>query len=159
MVETPTEWRRVLYTIAGITAALLALFFGMPAIVMAYYKRRARGANTSERKAYWTYRTASFYLHQLGCTRGRLTPMQYAREVIDPALGTSLTSFMNVYLKVKYAKQPLTAIEAERISGFLPPFFAQVRSRIGGKKRLAAFLSPIRTIAFFVQPGDDETTV
>ncbi len=156
--EEPTAWRTVLYTIGGITAGLLALFFGLPAIVMAYYKSRARGAKTGESKAYWTYRAASFYLHQLGYLRGRLTPMQYARETIDPALGTNLTSFMNAYLKVKYAKQPLTLSEGEQVAGFLPPFFAQVRSHIGGKKRFAAFLNPIRTIAFFVQPGDDDNT-
>ncbi len=156
--EETTDWRKVLYTIGGITVGLIALFFALPAIVLAYYKSRARGAKTGESKGYWTYRVVSFYLHQLGYIRGKRTPMQYAREAIDPSLGTSFTTFMNSYLKVKYAKQPLTASENERVSAFLPAFFTQVRSRIAGKKRLAAFLKPLRSIAFFVRPADDDAS-
>lgn len=155
--DEPVSLRKVFYTIAGILGGLLLLFFALPAIVLAYFKSRARNAKTAESKAYWTYRTASFYLHQLGFIRGRRTPMQYARETIDPTLGTSFATFMNTYLKVKYAKQPLTTSESERVSAFLPALFAQVKSRIVGNKRTGAFLNPMRTIAFFVQPGDDET--
>lgn len=156
--EEPVNGRKILYTAIGIVGGLLILFFAMPAIVMAYYKSRARNAKTPESKAYWTYRAASFYLNQLGFLRGRRTPMQYARELIDPSLGTSFTGFMSTYLKVKYAKQPLTANEAEKVTAFLPSFFTQVRSRVKGNKRFASFLNPMRTIAFFVQPGEDENT-
>jgi transglutaminase-like putative cysteine protease len=154
--EEETDWRKVLYTAIGITAGLVALFFAMPAIVFAYYKTRARNAKTGESKAYWTYRAVSFYLHQLGFPRGNRTPMQYAREAIDPVLGTSFAGFMNVYLKVKYAKQPLTQTEVERVRAFLPQFFAQARSSVRGGKRFAAFMNPMRTVSFFVQPSDDE---
>lgn len=153
--EEPVNFKRIFYIAAGIAAGLLVLFFALPAIVLAYYRTRARNAKTGE-KGYWTYRAASFYLHQLGFFRGRRTPMQYAREAIDPTLGTTFTSFMNAYLKVKYAKQPLTSSEIERVTVFLPQFFTQVVSRIPLNKRTGAFLNPLRTIAFFVQPGDDE---
>jgi transglutaminase-like putative cysteine protease len=154
--EESVNVRKVIYTIAGIAGGLLLLFFALPVVVMTYYRMRARNAKTPESNAYWTYRAAAFYLHQLGFLRGRRTPMQYAREQIDPALGTNLTAFMNAYLKVKYAKQPLTPSETARVTAFLAPFFMQVRTRIQKGKRMASFLNPIRTIAFFVQPNNDE---
>ncbi|MBZ0097730.1 MAG: hypothetical protein K8F30_01520, partial [Taibaiella sp.] len=64
--------------------------------------------------------------------------------------------FMNVYLKKKYAKQELTEKERTVVSAFLQPFVARVRAAIPWKKRFAGFVNPLRTISFFVQPGDDE---
>ena len=81
--------------------------------------------------------------------------MQYARAHIDPVLGTDLGSFMNLYLKVKYAKQPLTPSEAARVQAFALPFFNQVKARIPAGRRFVAFLNPLRTLMFFIQPGDE----
>ena len=83
--------------------------------------------------------------------------MQYARNVVDPAYGTSFTQFMNIYLKKKYAKQELTASERQYVSGFLKPFLTQVRSKIPGGKRFSAFLNPVRSLSFFMIPEEDET--
>jgi hypothetical protein len=154
--EEPTDVRTILYTAIGVVLGLVLLFLAMPAIVFAYYRSRARAAKNNESKAYWTYRAASFYLHQLGFERGKRTPMQYARESIDPTLGTSFATFMNAYLKIKYAKQPLTPAESQRVEAFLPALLAQVGTRIKGGKRIGAFLNPLRTISFFVQPAEDE---
>ena len=82
--------------------------------------------------------------------------MQYARNVVDPQLGTSFTGFMNIYLKKKYAKQELTASEQKYLMGFLPPFITQVRSKVPYRKRYAAFLNPLRSLSFFMIPEDDE---
>jgi hypothetical protein len=154
--DEPTSVRTVLYTAIGIVLGLVLVFFSLPAIVFAYYKSRASGAKNNDSKAYWTYRAASFYLHQLGFERGKRTPMQYASETIDPALGTSFAGFMNAYLKIKYAKQALTPAEEQRVVAFLPALMTQVRSRLKGGKRMGAFLHPLRTISFFVQPAEDD---
>jgi hypothetical protein len=157
--EEPVSLKKILLTVAAIAGGLLILTLLTPVLVLAYYKMRSRAAKTGESKAYWSYRAASYYLHQLGYLRGKATPMQYARNTIDPQLGTSFGTFMNSYLKVKYAKQPLTPAEMERVSAFLPQFFTQVKSRIPSGRRFTAFLNPIRTVAFFVQPGDNDETV
>jgi transglutaminase-like putative cysteine protease len=142
--------------IAGIiTGLLLLLIFLSPRLVLGYYLQRYRNAKKGGNKAYFAYRTAGFYLHQLGFFRGDSTPMQYARTMIDPQLGTDLTGFMNIYLKQKYAKQPLTAQENEAVGRFVQPFLQTVRSKIPAGKRFAAFLNPLRTVSFFVQPGED----
>jgi hypothetical protein len=151
----PDYWK-VLYAVAGIVAGLLVLFFALPAVIFAYLRLRAKGSKHTEGKAYWSYRAAGFYLHQLGFPRGRSTPMQYAREQIDPALGTSFAAFMNVYLKLKYAKQQPTAAEAASVHDFLPSFFAHVRARLKPGRRLGAFLKPMRSLAFFMQPAEAE---
>jgi hypothetical protein len=152
--EQTRDWRLMLFTALGILGGIIALLFLTPALVLTYYKMRSNSAH-SKSKAYWTYRMACFYLHQLGYPRADLTPMQYARELVDPALGTSFSNFMNIYLKLKYAGQTLTAAEDAQVRAFPAPFFTQVRSRINGRRRFAAFLNPLRSVSYFVQPGDD----
>jgi hypothetical protein len=82
--------------------------------------------------------------------------MQYAADVVDPLLGTSLTRFMNVYLKKKYAKQPLNQSEQLYVNGFLKSFMTTVKSKIRFSRRFWGLLNPIRCIGFFVMP-DEET--
>ena len=152
--ETPVSIKKLLLEGIGIVLGLVLIFFLLPAMIFAYYRTRAKNAPASA-KAYWTYRAAGFYLHQLGWFRGARTPMQYARDMIDPALGTAFTTFMNAYLKEKYAKQPLNEREQQMVNSFLPQFLATVRSKVPSGKRFVAFLRPLRSIGFFVR-GDGE---
>jgi hypothetical protein len=82
--------------------------------------------------------------------------MQYARDVVDPQLGTSLTPFMNIYLKKKYAKQPLTPSEQQYVNGFLQPFLQTARKKIKFSTRFFGFLNPARCAGFFVMPEEEE---
>ena len=148
--------RTILWAAADTVSALFLLFLLLPNIVMWYYRMRHNAAKTVSAKAYWAYRAASFYLHQTGMIKGMLTPMQFAKQVVDPQLGTSFTAFMNIYLKEKYAKQPLTSFETEQVNNFLLPFLKTAKKGIAFKKRFWGFLNPTLTISFFVMPGDDE---
>jgi hypothetical protein len=152
-----TSFRKIVIEAIAIVAGILLLFLLWPSILLAYYKMRANGAKSSSQKAYWVYRTATYYLHQLGFSRGLRTPMQFAREVIDPALGTSFASFMNIYLKDKYAKQPLNEREVKMVDEFLPAFFATIRQKIKWNVRTLNFLKPLRAISFFVSGNEEET--
>lgn len=154
--EKPVSVRRILWTSIGIVGALFLLFMLLPTFVMWYYRTRHAGAKNSNAKAYWAYRTASYYLHQSGVFKGHLTPMQFAKQIVDPQLGTSFTSFMNIYLKQKYAKQQLTANEATAVNNFLQPFLKAAKKGISFGKRFGGFLNPVRTISFFVMPNDEE---
>lgn len=151
---TEPDYRKMLLMAAWIIVGLLLLFLAMPLLLFTYFRLRATSAAVSK-KAYWSYLTAGFYLHQLGFERGRLTPMQYAQTKIDPELGTSFAPFMNVYLKIKYARQVPTEAEVAQVQAFLPSFRAQIRSRIKTGKRLVAFLRPMRSLAFFMHPGTE----
>jgi hypothetical protein len=146
--------------IAGISvAALIVVLLLLPSLIYAYYKLRYKNAKAEGNKAYWAYRTAGFYLHQVGITRGNRTPMQYARETVDPTLGTAFVSFMNIYLKKKYAQQPLSPQEQQYVTGFLKPFLKTVRRKLPFKQRALGFLNPSRSLGFFVRPEDDGTVL
>jgi hypothetical protein len=154
--EQPLSAKQVLQTLAIILGAIIFILLLLPSIIYHYYVLRHKRAGTDGPKAYFAYRAANFYLHQVGIFRDRQTPMQYASRTVDPAMGTNYTAFMNVFLKKKYAKQELNDRERSVVSGFLQPFITQVRKVIPRKKRFAGFINPLRTISFFVQPGDDE---
>lgn len=155
VTKTEQKWSyRDMLIVAGIVlAALLLLLLALPALVYIYYRLRYRYAKDAGNQAYFAYRLSAFYLHQLGLFRGDLTPMQYARTAVDPVLGTNLAGFMNIYLKQKYAKQPLTPAEEAAVKGFMAPFLETVRAKIPVGKRLKAFINPVRTFSFFVQPA------
>lgn len=155
-VEKNVSMQQILLITGGIIAGLLVLFLLMPGLVYAYYVWRYRRAGNDGVKAYFGYRAAHFYLHQAGLPRHGQTPLQYASKTIDPMAGTNFTGFMNVYLKKKYTKQDLTEREQRIIADFLPAFTTQIKTVIPGKQRLQGFLNPLRTISFFVQPGDEE---
>ncbi|MEO6833777.1 MAG: transglutaminase-like domain-containing protein [Chitinophagaceae bacterium] len=154
--ETPFNWRQALWLATGIIAAIVLLIFLLPALIFGYFNLRNKFTKAGKQKAYWTYRTASYYLHQLGFFRGVQTPMQYARNMIDPALGAELGSFMNLYLKEKYAKQTLNENEAALVGAYLPKLYKMVAEKIPFGKRFVAFLNPFRALAFFIQPSDEQ---
>lgn len=153
-LEVKTSYTALWWTIGGVLLALALLALLLPSIILAYYKQRYKSSKPSA-KPYWAYRAATLYLHQLGIYRNELMPMQYARQVIDPRFGTSFVSFMNIYLKQKYAKQALTQAEETAISAFLFPFLKAVKSKVPFKKRFASFLNLSRTNSFFSRPSDE----
>lgn len=152
----PISVRHVVLVIAIVVSALILLILLLPTIIFRYLVARYNGAKAGDSKAYWAYRASGFYLHQFGYPRGNITPMQYARNNIDPKFGTSLSSFMNIYLKIKYAKQPLTASETEQVSNFLYTFLKTVRRQVKPIKRFIKFINPITTIGFFVMPEEEK---
>ncbi len=114
----------------------------MPEIILRYFIIRYNNAKADGDKPYWAYKAATYYLHMTGIFRGTRTPMQYARNVVDPQLGTSFTGFMNVYLKKKYAKQTLNTSEQQYVNGFLKPFLQTARKKIKFSKRFFWIFKP-----------------
>lgn len=148
----PVDVRHIIWTTVGIVAALILLMLLTPSIIMRYYMMRYNGAKAEGNKPYWAYLACAYYLHMAGIFRHGRTPMQYARDVVDPQLGTAFTGFMNIYLKKKYAKQTLTSAEQHYVSGFVKPFLQTARSKIPFSKRFFGFLNPVRSVEFFVTP-------
>lgn len=154
--EQSLSVKSVLTTFAVILSALILFLLLLPRLIYWYYLLMHRNAKAADNKAYWAYRAASFYLHQVGIMRNYKTPMQYARDIVDPLMGTSFTAFMNIYLKQKYANQPLTAQEQQQVNTFLQPFLKTVKQRTPFSQRLKGFLNPARSLSFFVKPDDEE---
>lgn len=151
--EVKPDYTRMLLTILAALLALTLLVFLTPTLILWFLNYQYRSA-APQGKPYRAYRIATFYLHQLGIPRKEHTPMQYAREVVDARFGTRFGSFMNLYLKQKYAKQMLTDVELKEAEGFLHPFLQQIRGQIPQKERMLAFLKPGRAIRFFQHRED-----
>ncbi len=127
-----------------------------PRFIYSYFLARARFARQTKDKAYWVYMAALYYLHMTGYAPGEQTPLQFARNVVDPAFGTSFTGFMNVYLKTKYSNLEILASEQEIVGSFLPSFVAKLSQHVTRKQRVAGFLNPVRCFAFFTLLEDEE---
>ncbi|MBC7553877.1 MAG: hypothetical protein H7257_07850 [Taibaiella sp.] len=140
---------------AGMLAAFLLLLLLMPELVLLYFINRYKNTKAEGNKAYWAYRAATYYMHMVGINRGTLTPMQYARQVVDPALGTNFMAYMNIYLKKKYAKQELNEREQQFVNEFLTPFLAMANKKVPGKDRFFGFINPVRMAAFFTMPEEE----
>ncbi len=153
--EKPLTVKEIATRIAIAAGILLFIIFMLPLLVWMYYKIRHRFAEKNN-KSYWAYRAAGYYLHICGLARGNETPMQYANQMVDANFGTSFASFMNIYLKQKYANMPLTPAELEKAALFLHPFIKTVSSKIGWRKRMAGFLNPVRMLSFFIKPEENE---
>lgn len=152
--EEKASLRSILTTTGIVIGALILVALLLPSIIYRYYVWRYRAADTTG-KPYWAYRAATFWLHQVGIFRGDVTPMQYASREVDPQFGTSFSGFMNIYLKQKYSKQPLTEAEIAKVEGFLKPFIQKMRKHIKAGKRFAGFINPVRTLSFYRKHDED----
>ncbi|HTN47160.1 MAG TPA: transglutaminase-like domain-containing protein [Flavipsychrobacter sp.] len=146
---------RVLRTLGMLVAAILLLLLLLPTIIYQYYRSRYKNAGAAQ-QAYWAYRASTFYLHQVGIFRKNETPMYYANRIVDPQFGTSFSSFMIIYLKQKYAKQPLTDQEHKTVKNFLTVFIKTIKNKLPFRQRLAGFINPVRSVSYFVKPQDEE---
>jgi transglutaminase-like putative cysteine protease len=135
-----------------IILVLLITAFSIPYLIFSVYARRARRISNPKKEAYYPYRAAMFLMYQMGYFRNKLTPLQYAGQVIDKNLGTSFEAFTATYLKVKYANQELTNEDSQRILTFYTPFEQAIKSKISFRKRLLHFLNIYNTLEFFTKP-------
>lgn len=147
----PVNWLSVLATILIIAAALIVLLFSMPWLIWQVLHSRAKKQKATAQTAFNKYRAALYYLNQLGYSRNHKGPGDYARQT-DGMFGTSFYTFSNVYQKLKYSNQPLTAQEDAIVQQFYVPFIKTVKKQVPLKKRIAAFLNIYNTIHYFTQP-------
>ena len=159
----PISAKHVLWIVSSILLGILLIILALPELVLLFFVNRYNNTRADRNKPYWAYRAATYYLHMVGINRGTRTPMQYARQVVDPQMGlsdsqsgTSLTEFMNVYLKKKYAQQELNERERQYVDKFLKPFMAVIRSRITFNQRFFRMMNPIKMVEFFSIREDDE---
>ena len=83
-------------------------------------------------------------------SRGNITPMVYARDIIDPKFGTQLVNFIDCYLKLKYSKEQLTEEEVQVIDAFYPNFNQTILQRFSAKDKVISFLKVNRWFNFLL---------
>lgn len=151
--NTPTDWNKVLVTTLVIAGILLLLLFSLPYLIYAFLRMKGGGSSSTTKQQYWRYMAIMYYLNQMGIERNDQTPLQYARNTVDKQFGTNMESFVQVYLKLKYSKQPLQANDWKIADQFYPAVFGTVSNKLNMKYKLAHFLNIKRTAQFFAKPS------
>ena len=148
----PMSLSKILWISFAFIAGFIFLIFSIPWLIFRWLHFKARSARSTRSKAYWSYIAATYFLNQLGVSRGAMSPLQFAKEKIDPQFKTSFTSFMQVYMKTKYSHEALNAPEELTLKNFYAPFYTTVKNSIPFGERFSKFLNFYRTINFFSTP-------
>lgn len=149
--ETSINWLRVLYLVLVVIICLFILVCSLPWLIWQFLHQRAKLTKSVTSKAFYQYRAALYYLHQLGHARTHLGPGEHARR-IDQQFQTRFSDYSAIYQKLKYSTLPLTAKEQAEVAQFYVPFIKTVRKQVPLKTRVARFLDIYQTIHFFTQP-------
>lgn len=150
--EQPFDWRNALRTALWLMAGLLVLFFLLPTLIFNYYRVRS-WLSAGNRRMYWTYNAAGFYLHQLGFARGAHTPLSYAQNIVDPALHANFTGFMQAYLQLKYGAGHLPESTLKAGGTFLPGLISKAHQQLPWQQRWRSFLKPWRSLSYYMKPS------
>lgn len=142
----------LLWISLAIIGGLFLLILSMPWLIYRWLRFKALQNSNYKQKAYWSYTSAMYLLNQLGLSRDKLSPLQFAKQDIDPKFNTNFSEFIQAYLKTKYSTLPLTLSEENSISSFYSPFDKLIKSQITFKQRFNKFLNFYRTINYFTTP-------
>ena len=142
----------VLWISLAVIGGVVLLILILPWLIYRWFRFKAMQNSSIKQKGYWSYTSAMYLLNQLGFTRDNLSPLQFAKENIDPRFKTNLSSFINAYLKTKYSTQQLTTSEENIIANFYVPFDKTVKQQISFKQRFNKFLNFYRTRNYFTKP-------
>lgn len=148
--NNPTNWIAIGWGILFSILCLALLIINLPRWIFGYFRWKYKTAKNTKQKSYFAFRSATFFLHQLGYPRNNQTAMRLAMQT-DNQFGTAFTQFMIPYLKLKYSDQPLNDAELNTINEFLHPFLQKVKSHIPFKHRFIRFFYTARAIDYFME--------
>jgi hypothetical protein len=141
----------LILTLVLIFLILLCLAL-LPTLVYQWYKFKRKSSTSTASKAYYSYRASSLLLHMLNVQRSTQTHWQFAKQVVDVHFGTDYASFMNLYLKLKYANQVLNSNEEQKLESFFKPFEQQMKSNFSGFQRFKSFLNLNTFVKYYSLP-------
>ncbi|MEO8765207.1 MAG: transglutaminase domain-containing protein [Ginsengibacter sp.] len=150
--KKPVGLLQIMWIGLGTIAFLILIIFTLPWFIFRWLHFKARKAKEAGSKAYWSYLSGTFYLNQMGYSREKMSPLEFAKEKIDPEFQTNFASFMLVYLKSKYSEDSLDSREELIAQHFYDPFYKNIKEKISFKERFSKFLNFYRTIHFFSKP-------
>lgn len=148
--ENAKEFDRILivHILIVLAAVLILLFILFPYITWIVFDTHARTAMPGNKKAFLINRSLLFYLNQLGYPRKDKSPNEYSLSM-DQQFDTSITSFSNLYQKIKYSKQSASEDELHSMQPFYKNTISQVKKKTPLSKRIMAFLKINRAFQFF----------
>ncbi|MCA6364428.1 MAG: transglutaminase domain-containing protein [Bacteroidetes bacterium] len=156
--KEPLDIPFILWLSGGFAAGLLLLLFLLPFLVWLWMRSRVGAARTPKERAHRIYRLALFTFHQTVAERGNETPLDYARQKIDPALHTGFENFMHTYLRLKYAAHQTTETDEQQIRAFWPAFVKATQKNAGNSLRWwLKFLQLAKAQRFLRRPHSDQS--
>ncbi len=150
--KEPFNFLRLLWISLAIIGGVILLTLSLPWLIYRWFRFKALQNSNPKQKAYWSYTSAMYLLNQLGFTRNDLSPLQFAKQDIDPRFKANFSTFIQAYLKTKYSTQPITSSEENIITNFYSPFDRSVKGQIAFTQRFNKFLNFYRTINYFTKP-------
>jgi hypothetical protein len=139
----------------SILLSLIFLTFLIPTLLYNWFKFKLNNSSNSDAKAYYNYKASTLLLHMLKVDRSTMTQWQFAKNVVDQKFGTEYAMFMNLYLKLKYANQSLSASEQNRLVQFFKPFEQKVKSHYSWYQRSLSFLNFNTFVKYYSLPDPD----
>ncbi len=141
--------QRIFWTLL-IAVVAIALFLVLMATLVYFYYNWRFGMAKEPQKLYWLYRLSLMLLNQLGFHRVVKTPLEYARDTIDPKFETQLGKFVNIYHKAKYSPAGLAPEESRFVDDFKQQFNGKVFQAFSKGEVTRSFLNFIRTLRFLM---------
>ena len=152
--EKRKNLENTLLIILLIIGSIAIILFSWPSLCYLYLASRVKRAKNGKRKAYWIYRYVGFLLNQVGFVREGETPLEYAKNSIDPILSIRFESFIQLYLKTKYAPVELTQEEMQSMDYFYNQLNESIRTYFKKGKLITQFLNIRLTYNFFIKPKE-----
>jgi hypothetical protein len=156
--KNPPDIPFILLLTGSIAAGLVLLLFLLPFFVWLWMRSRIAAARTPKERAHRIYRLALFTFHQTVAERGNETPLNYARQTIDPQLHTGFENFMHTYLRLKYAGHTASAGDEQQLRAFWPAFVLATKKNAGNSFRWwLKFLQLAKAQRFLRRPHTDQS--
>lgn len=156
--KPPTDWLAIGKVTAIIVLVFVVLVMLSPGLYLFYLMGRVK-MSAMPARADWIYRAALYRLHMAGIFRDQETPLQYARQKVDPSLGLTFTSFMNTYLRMKYSVKPVDSGEQDEMNAFHDKVGPALRKTLGFIRIFGNYFRLWRAYLYFQQPSHTESEI
>ncbi|MDE3212946.1 MAG: transglutaminase domain-containing protein, partial [Bacteroidota bacterium] len=82
--KPPLTITQMIWIALSILGTILMMVLILPWCILQWIQMRIRLARQATRRGYWSYLGATFYLNQVGWTREKESPLQFASNRVDP---------------------------------------------------------------------------
>ncbi len=150
--EKKITWQQIAWAAAIVIGSAIALVILFPILFFLYLLLRIMFANGTK-KTDAIYQAALYRFHMAGFEREGVTPLEFAKSKIDPALGINFEDFMHRYLRLKYLSNEQQPDDKEVFDRFASSVGPAIRNKNGIFGTAVNYLRLLRAYRYFQQPG------
>lgn len=154
--EKKITWQEIAWIAAKGLGSLIILVFLLPLMYLCFRLLRIAFARDGSAKADQVYRAALYRLHMAGAERETETPLDYAQTKIDPVFEIDFSTFMRMYLRLKYSNGTLRDEDQETITNFAKSIGPSIRKKNGLFASSYAYFNIFRASRYFQKPQNTD---